>query len=60
MVRSPTIMKVPLMTFDSSGDRGQLPMLIGRDRTQHDYDSSDDAAELALGLKDSFIDPNKY
>ena len=41
-------------------DRGSLPLLIGRDRTRDGDNSSDEAADLALGLKDSYIDPSKY
>ena len=37
-----------------------MPLLIGRDRTKDGDESSDEATELALGLKDSYIDPNKY
>lgn len=33
-----------------------MPLLIGRDRTKEE--SSDE--EIAMGLKDSYTDPNKY
>lgn len=44
---------------DDFENRGSLPLLIGRDRTKED-ESSDEGQDVALGLKDSYIDPNKY